>query len=73
MIRLCYMNLQIIVKKALSSRLFSNYAPQIYNSLSVEIKQCKSIDKFKSMLKSFLFLKSYDIERKVMREDYRLY
>lgn len=52
-------------------RAFVNCAPRLYNALPDNIKMSETVDAFKKKLKTHLFTEAYDLEREVIREDYR--
>ena len=58
--------------RAFNYRSFSYCAPRLYNSLPITIKQAKSINTFKTMLKTYLFEKSYDTESKTINNCYKI-
>lgn len=53
-------------------RSFAYVAPRLYNKLPLAMRQLDSVECFKRQLKTFLFKKSYDLERGVMADGYRL-
>ena len=53
-------------------RAFAYIAPRFYNQIPVAIKSLTCLDSFKSKLKSYLFLKSYDVDNKTVRVDYQI-
>ncbi len=48
-------------RKTLGTRSFSFYAPDLWNSLPMEIRSIDDVDTFKSMVKTHLFKKAYDL------------
>ena len=46
--------------KTLGNRAFAHAGPSTWNKLPYNIRNIKSIEKFKSQLKTFLFKKAYD-------------
>ena len=46
-------------KKSFGDRAFTNAAPRLWNSLPLQIRQCKTLSSFKTNLKTHLFSKSY--------------
>ncbi len=60
-------NVQFVLKvprtkrKTLGTRSFSFYAPELWNSLPMEIRSTDDIDTFKSMVKTHLFRQAYDV------------
>ena len=61
-----------IGERGFADRSFSYTAPRLYNRLPVEIKQTESLSTFKSLLKTFLFSRVYDLSGRTVREDYAL-
>lgn len=53
-------------------RSFSYMAPRLYNRLPLSMRQLSSVECFKRQLKTFLFERSYDLERGVMTDGYRV-
>ena len=48
-------------RSSLGNRSFSSCAPQLWNNLPVDLKQCQRLETFKRKLKTFLFSKSYGV------------
>ena len=61
-----------VEQSSFSDRSFSYVAPRLYNRLPLSVRQLTSVDSFKKQLKTFLFLRSYDLGRGVMTDDYRV-
>ena len=53
-------------------RSFAYMAPRLYNRLPLSVRQLSSIECFKRQLKTFLFDRSYNLERGVVTDGYRL-
>ena len=47
--------------KTLSDRSFAHAAPQLWNSLPLNVRNCDSISVFKKHLKTFLFRKAFNL------------
>ena len=48
-----------ILKKTMGDRAFQAAAPNLWNQLPIETRSVKSLDIFKSRIKTFLFMKSF--------------
>ena len=46
--------------KTLGDRAFAHAAPQLWNSLPLDVRNCENISVFKKRLKTFLFNKAYN-------------
>jgi hypothetical protein len=46
--------------KTLADRAFAHAAPQLWNSLPLDVRNCENISAFKKRLKTFLFNKAYN-------------
>ena len=57
---------------AFGTRAFRICAPRLFNRVPVNIKDCNTLESFKSKLKTFLFNKCYDLDEKVIKENYRV-
>ena len=55
-----------------SERSFSYIAPRLLNRLPVSLKELDSVETFKSKLKSFLFVRAFDISDRSVNVDYRV-
>ena len=53
-------------------RSFQYSAPRLYNKLPMEIKDSKNITQFKKSLKTYLFGESYDMNQKIINEQYKV-
>ena len=49
--------------KTLGDRAFAHAAPQLWNSLPLNVRKCENISDFKKRLKTFLFNKAYNFNR----------
>ena len=59
-------------ERVFAERSFVYAAPRLYNRLPVQVKQQTSVLSFKTHLKSFLFLQSYDTTNNSVNEAYKL-
>ena len=55
-----------------ASRSFSFSAPRLYNQLPIELKNLTSVDSFKEHLKTFLFLRYYNLAMGNLNEDHKV-
>ena len=53
-------------------RSFQYSAPRLYNKLPMEIKDSENITQFKKRLKTYLFGESYDMNQKIINEQYKV-
>ena len=60
------------IKSEYGKRSFSYSGPSIYNSLPPEIKAAGNLLTCKKKLKTHLFTKAYDPQRKIINEDFRV-
>ena len=58
--------------RSFAARSFSFSAPRLYNRLPIELKSLTSVDSFKEHLKTFLFLRSYNLAMGILNEDYKV-
>ena len=64
--------LRAIGERQLATRSFPYIAPRLYNRLPVSLKQLDSVEAFKNKLKGFLFSRAYDLDSRIIKDDYRL-
>ncbi len=64
-LRSCHTGLKLKVPrtktKTLGTRSFNYYAPYLWNELPEEIRREESLERFKRMVKTFLFKCAYDV------------
>ena len=60
----------IIAASSYSNRCFSYCAPRLYNSLPLHVRLAPNVMQFKKLLKTELFLRSYDIETLSIRHEF---
>ena len=53
-------------------RTFCYIAPRLLNMLPASLKELDSIAKFKSRLKTFVFVRAFDLSDQIVNESYRL-
>ena len=53
-------------------RSFQFSASRLYNKLPMEIKDSENITQFKERLKTYLFGESYDMNQKIINEQYKV-
>ena len=58
--------------RSFAARSFSFSAPRLYNRLPVELKNLASVNSFRERLKTFLFLRSYNVAMGTLNEDYKV-
>ena len=64
--------LRIFGRRSFAAQTFSFSAPRLYNRLPVELKNLTSVDSFRERLKTFLFLRSYNLAMGTLNEDYKV-
>ena len=57
---------------AVEKDLFNIVAPRLYNKLPMEMKDNENITQFKKRLKTYLFGESYDMNQKIINEQYKV-
>ena len=62
----------LISNRVNSEKCFEYHAPRLFNSLPDDIKLLDSVESFKNKLKTYLFLKAYDVPRGAIRQSYRV-
>ena len=55
-----------------SERAFSYIAPRLFNRLPASLKESDSVDLFKSKLKTFMFMRAFDLSDCSVNEGYRV-